>query len=79
MQQLLDLIDGFSSAEILMALMLSAGSKKKDEDNNGAGALALLAGMALASQLKGGDSLNCGVPQINNQMGMSGMQLNITA
>jgi hypothetical protein len=51
MQQLGELLDGFSSAQILMALMLlSAANRKKDEDD-GSSALALLAGMALAQQL----------------------------
>jgi hypothetical protein len=52
MQQLTQLLDGFSSAEILLALMLmSASQRKKDDEDGGGSALALLAGMALAQQM----------------------------
>ena len=51
LQQLGELLDGFSSAEILMALMLmSAANKQRDDDDQGSGALALLAGLAMARQ-----------------------------
>lgn len=51
MQQLTELLDGFSSAEILMALMLLAAAGKKQKDDDSSGALAILAGMAMAQQL----------------------------
>lgn len=55
LQQLQGLIEGFSSAEILLALMLAAAAcKNKKEEDSGSSALALLAGMALASRLSQG-------------------------
>jgi hypothetical protein len=51
MQQLVELVSGFTSAEILMALMLAAAASQKKDDEGGCSALALLAGMALAQQL----------------------------
>lgn len=80
LQQLTELIQGFSSAEILLALMLaSAASKKEDKDGGSGGALALLAGMALANQLGRQQSplTGMGLPGIESvQLGAS---LNITA
>jgi hypothetical protein len=80
MDQLMELIDGFSSAEILMALMLSAGScrhKKNDGDDVGLG---LLLGLALASQL------GHGLPQLPFQStgvpgpeAAAGQAINLTA
>jgi hypothetical protein len=51
LQQLADLIQGFSSAEILMALMMMRGDDDKKSGGAGA-ALGLLAGMAIAGQLQ---------------------------
>jgi len=57
LQQLAQLLNGFSSAEILMALMLAAasGNHKKHSDGSD-GAMALLAGLAMAQQLGVGAS-----------------------
>lgn len=80
LQQLLDLIHGFSSAEILMALMFAAAAGKKKEDDEGCGGLALLAGFALANQMRGQlllnfDGLGPAIPEV----GMSGAALNVQA
>jgi hypothetical protein len=53
MQQLSELVAGFTSAEILMALMIAAASQKNGKDDDQSGALALLAGMALANSMQG--------------------------
>jgi hypothetical protein len=50
MDQLLELLGDFSSAEILIALMLAAGSKRSRHRCEDAG-LGLLLGLSLASQL----------------------------
>lgn len=66
MNQLLQLIDGFSSAEILMALMMSAasnsGHKKHDGVNDAA--LGFLLGLSMASQI--GQNGLPGMPQAGN-------------
>jgi len=62
MQQLSQLLDGFSSAEILMALMLAAASGKK-KHGDGDNALGFLAGLAMAQQL--GQGCNCGMGTID--------------
>jgi hypothetical protein len=78
MQQLTDLLAGFTSAEILMALMIAAsGRHRKDDDQSGA--LAMLAGMALASQLSGIQGLNSCQPCAGSSGGMTGGQLNAVA
>lgn len=51
MQDLAELIKGFSSAEILIALMMNKSEKGKEA---GGAALGMLAGMALANQLQHG-------------------------
>jgi hypothetical protein len=83
MQQLGELLQGFTSAEILMALMLlSAASRKKDEEDDGSSALALLAGMALARQL-GQQNFACGLGGVSLDLGagavIGGCGLNLTA
>ena len=50
-EQLAEFLKGFSSAEILIALMMLAAMEKDDEDKSGGGAaLGFLAGLAIASQ-----------------------------
>lgn len=51
LQALAELTDGFSSAEILMALMMMRGGGDKQSSGGGA-ALELLAGMAIAGQMQ---------------------------
>jgi len=79
LQQLSQLIEGFTSAEILLALMIAAASKKDDKEDNGCGALALLAGMALASHLGGLQGLEGIAPVQGGGLGGLGGQLNVTA
>jgi len=68
LQQLTELLDGFSSAEILMALMLMAASQKKKSDDDSSGAIAILAGMAMARQL----GQSCACPLGGVGLGVSG-------
>jgi hypothetical protein len=49
MQQLVDLMGGMTSAQILMALMASRGGKGKDDDNGDP--MAQLLGMAMGQQM----------------------------
>jgi hypothetical protein len=79
MQQLTDLLAGFTSAEILMALMIAAASGRHRKDDDQSGALAMLAGMALASQLNGIPGLNGCQPCAGSSGGMTGGQLNAVA
>lgn len=52
MGQLMELIDGFSSAEILIALMMAAASNRhKRHDCDHDSSLSLLLGLAMASQI----------------------------
>lgn len=60
MGQLMELIEGFSSAEILIALMMAAASnhnKRHDSEDSGLG---LLLGLAMASQI--GQQLSAAMP-----------------
>lgn len=53
-EQLTQFLKDFSSAEILIALMMLSGGRGKDDDSKGGGsdaAMALLAGMALGAQM----------------------------
>lgn len=50
MGQLLELIDGFSSAEILIALMMAGGNRRKHDCGDDT-AMGLLLGLAMASQM----------------------------
>lgn len=78
MDQLLQLLDGFSSAEILIALMMS-GSHKRHGGGDDSG-LSFLLGMSLAAQL--GQSLQQMLPHAGGMSGASaatGQQLNATA
>ncbi|MEX1231048.1 MAG: hypothetical protein WEB58_12460 [Planctomycetaceae bacterium] len=65
MNQLIELMQGMNTAQILMALMLASGGKD-DDDKKGGGsdaAMAFLAGLAMASQLNQMPlslQLNCG-------------------
>ncbi len=51
MDQLLQLMDGFSSAEILIALMMAGASDRRKKHGCDDSAMGLLLGMALAAQL----------------------------
>lgn len=51
MDQLLQLMDGFSSAEILIALMMSGASDRHKKHGCDDSAMGLLLGLALAAQL----------------------------
>lgn len=76
MDQLLQLMDGFSSAEILIALMMS-GSHKKHECGSDA-AMGFLLGLSLASQL-GQGQLQPMSPPIAAGGAPTGGQINLTA
>lgn len=82
MQALTELMDGFSSAEILLALMMMKGDDKKSGGAGGA-ALGMLAGMALASQMQQMMPQGCcgNVPDASMQGFGSGMgsSINFTA
>ena len=82
LDQLMQLINGFSSAEILIALMMSGGSSHRRRhcggDDSG---LSFLLGLSLAAQL--GQSLQQMLPQsaggVAGAAGATGQQLNATA
>jgi len=84
MQSLVDTLKDFSSAEILIALMLAAAAGKDDDEKGGTAAGAFLAGLALAGQL--GQStqidLNLEIPQFDTAGGAgaggAGLSLNVT-
>lgn len=81
MQSLVDTLKDFSSAEILIALMLAAAAGKDDEEKGGSAAGAFLAGLALAGQL--GQStqidLSLEIPQFDAAgAGGAGLSLNVT-
>jgi hypothetical protein len=84
LDQLMQLLDGFSSAEILIALMLSAASgHHKNHDGVDDAALGFLIGLSLASQIgqngMPGMSSSAGVPGPNPVDGSTGGQINLTA
>ena len=58
MQTLVDTLQGFSSAEILLALFLMAATQEKGRDDHDSTAMAFLAGLALAGQLGQGGNLS---------------------
>lgn len=80
MQDLAELIKGFSSAEILIALMMNKSDKGKEA---GGAALGMLAGMALANQLQHGGVVQklgiggCNPADVGNG-GNFGGSLNVT-
>ncbi len=84
MQQLMESMRDFSSAEILMALILLKALEGDDDDKKGGSSgagLALLAGMALAAQLGnmfGGDAA-AGVAPVADAGAATGGGLNVTA
>lgn len=82
MQQLVSALRGYSTAEIMLALMLIGGNQddKKSPDL----AMALLAGMALGGQLGGFSSSAGSIPAIGNgdvsgACGSVGLQINFQA
>ncbi len=54
LRALAETLQDFTSAEILMALMLLAATREKDEDGASSAALGFLAGLALAAQIQQG-------------------------
>ena len=61
-----------------MGLMLAAAAGKKEEEEQGGSALALLAGMAMASQLGQGLSQLMDANRINcSELGGGGLGLNL--
>ncbi len=90
MNQLVELMQGFNTAEILLALMLSSGGKSDNDDKNGNSdsAMGFLAGLALASQMNqmpmsiqfSFDNAGTGIDAAANGMcGMSGGGFNVMA
>ncbi len=81
MDQLLQLLNGFSSAEILIALMMSAGSAHRRRHCSDDSGLSFLLGLSMAAQL--GQSLQQMLPQaaggVASAAGATGQQLNATA
>jgi hypothetical protein len=59
LQNLVDMMGGFNSAEILMALMLASAMSKGDDEESGSAAMGFLAGLAMAGQL--GQDLNISI------------------
>jgi hypothetical protein len=64
LSSLMELMQGFSTAELLIAMMMAAGGGSDDDDESGSAAMGLLAGLAMAGQ---------GMPQMELQW-----QLNVT-
>lgn len=81
MDQLLQLLDGFSSAEILIALMMAGASgNKKKHDCGDDSAMGFLLGLAMASQVN--QQAMSGMPQATGIPGpaaATGGQINLTA
>lgn len=80
LEQLTELLKDFSSAEILIALMMLKAMEKDDEECGGGGsALGFLAGMAMANQLGQSSQieLNMQVPQVGGQASI-GLNINFT-
>ena len=84
MQALMELMEGFSSAEILIALMLmKASGGEKRAHNNGDAAMALLVGMAVAGQMSqsAGGAASMSIPGMDGggMAGGVGVQINFQA
>ena len=79
LQSLIDALGDFTSAEILIALMLMAAANKDDDNSGGGAALGLLIGLAFASQMgvSGGVELNVSIPAPEG--GNLGGQIDLTA
>lgn len=82
LQSLAQTMKDFSSAEILIALMLSGGGRSKDDDKQGGGgaAGAFLAGMAMAGMMgqQGHLNLELNVPLAGSgQVGGAGAGLSL--
>lgn len=78
LQSLINAIQGFSSAEILMALMLMSAQDKGK--GHGDTAMGLLAGLALAGQLSQiGANISISIPGIagTGLEGAAGLQINL--
>jgi len=86
MQSLVDAMKDFSSAEILIALMLSnAAGGKDDEKSGGSAAAGFLAGLAMAGGLAQGGDINLSVevagaqpPAGSGGAGGAGLGLNVS-
>ncbi|MBI1315046.1 hypothetical protein GC176_27460 [bacterium] len=83
MQSLVNTLKDFSSAEILIALMLANASDKDDDRKGGNAAGAFLAGLALAGQLGQSSNQPLGqgleIPQFPTAAaGGAGLSLNVT-
>ncbi len=81
MQSLVDTLKDFSSAEILIALMLAAAAGKDDDEKGGSAAGAFLAGLALAGQLGQSSQIDLSleIPQFDAAgAGGAGLSLNVT-
>jgi hypothetical protein len=81
MQSLVETLKDFSSAEILIALMLAAAAGRDDEAKGGNAAGAFLAGLALAGQLGQTNQvdLSLEIPQFDaTGAGGAGLSLNVT-
>lgn len=62
---LMELMQGFSMAEMLMAMLMMAAAQEKDDNDEKSGAAAMLAGLALAAASQDSISINL---QINGSM-----------
>lgn len=80
MQSLVNAMKDFSSAEILIALMLAnAADGKDDEKSSGSAAAGFLAGLALANGLGQGGDINLSVEVAGPQAaGGAGLGLNVS-
>jgi hypothetical protein len=83
MQQLMQLLKDFSSADILLALMLMQGSdsKNKSQGAGGGGALmGLLAGLAYSGQINPmSHNANSSVPSIGHGSSTGGVGMHINS
>ncbi|MFN0199209.1 MAG: hypothetical protein ACKVT0_20865 [Planctomycetaceae bacterium] len=90
MNQLVELMQGFNTAEILMALMLASGGKSDDDDKKSSSnaAMGFLAGLAVSSQMNqmpmsiqfSFDNAGTGIDSgANGMCGMSGGGFNVLA
>ena len=79
LQSLAETLNDFTSAEILMALMLMAAAQKDNDGSGGGAALGLLVGLALAGQIgaSGSVELNLSIPATEG--GELGGQIDLTA
>lgn len=79
MQQLVELMQGMNSAQILMSLMLASGGKGDDDEKSNP-MMAFMIGMMMGAHMNASQMpLNCQIDDAGNIGGMTGGNLNMLA